>query len=247
MATREMLLQAVLEKPDDDAPRLIFADWLDENGQAEWAEFIRLACRFHGVSEADAKAAEESAKAWKRREDLNFGRYGNSLLDPLRELGLKLGSERFSGTPSREEYYLWADFVRGFVEKMTLFGSKNLRQFSKHAEEIFAATPLRKLGLCDSCGQAECWDWAGPAGYWDSEYDRVSDRDLKKLLACPGLARIKTFEIWMEFTPARAVLFTECPILSPDITWILHGATEPRDEVARMLRERGWSTKEQAT
>src|SRR5262249_3163249 len=32
------------ERPDDDLPRLIFADWLDEHGQSERAEFIRLQC-----------------------------------------------------------------------------------------------------------------------------------------------------------------------------------------------------------
>ena len=36
------LLDAILADPADDAPRLVYADWLDENGQAERAEFIRL-------------------------------------------------------------------------------------------------------------------------------------------------------------------------------------------------------------
>lgn len=36
------LLNTILANPDDDAPRLIYADWLDENEQAEHAEFIRL-------------------------------------------------------------------------------------------------------------------------------------------------------------------------------------------------------------
>jgi uncharacterized protein (TIGR02996 family) len=36
------LLGAVLAKPDDDAPRLAYADWLADNRQPERAEFIRL-------------------------------------------------------------------------------------------------------------------------------------------------------------------------------------------------------------
>src|SRR5262249_43172328 len=32
----------VLDNPDDDAPRLVYADWLDEHGLASRAEFIRL-------------------------------------------------------------------------------------------------------------------------------------------------------------------------------------------------------------
>ncbi len=41
MTEREALLRAVCESPDDDVPRLVFADWLEENGEAERAEFIR--------------------------------------------------------------------------------------------------------------------------------------------------------------------------------------------------------------
>jgi uncharacterized protein (TIGR02996 family) len=42
MTDREALVRAVLAAPEDDAPRLVFADWCDENGDSEWAEFIRL-------------------------------------------------------------------------------------------------------------------------------------------------------------------------------------------------------------
>lgn len=38
------LLAAVLEFPEQDAPRLIYADWLDEHGDAPRAEFIRVSC-----------------------------------------------------------------------------------------------------------------------------------------------------------------------------------------------------------
>src|SRR5436190_15862505 len=40
----EALLRAVVVAPRDDAPRLIYADWLDEHGQAEAAEYIRACC-----------------------------------------------------------------------------------------------------------------------------------------------------------------------------------------------------------
>jgi uncharacterized protein (TIGR02996 family) len=41
MTQDEAFLQAIREAPDDDAPRLVYADWLDENGQPERADFIR--------------------------------------------------------------------------------------------------------------------------------------------------------------------------------------------------------------
>lgn len=43
MTERDFLL-AIHENPDDDAPRLMFADWLSENGQDERAELVRVQC-----------------------------------------------------------------------------------------------------------------------------------------------------------------------------------------------------------
>src|SRR5262245_29358875 len=45
MSDRDALFQAILAAPADDAPRLVFADWLDENGDPDRAEFIRVQCR----------------------------------------------------------------------------------------------------------------------------------------------------------------------------------------------------------
>jgi len=43
-ADRVALLSAVLAAPPDDAPRLVLADWLDENGEPDLAEFVRVQC-----------------------------------------------------------------------------------------------------------------------------------------------------------------------------------------------------------
>lgn len=42
--TESHLLAAILAAPEDDAPRLIYADWLEEHDQPERAEFIRVQC-----------------------------------------------------------------------------------------------------------------------------------------------------------------------------------------------------------
>jgi uncharacterized protein (TIGR02996 family) len=44
MGERDALLRAICDAPDDDLPRLVFADWLDEHGDPTRAEFIRLQC-----------------------------------------------------------------------------------------------------------------------------------------------------------------------------------------------------------
>jgi len=44
MSDRDAFLAAIVGRPDDDLPRLIYADYLDERGESERAEFIRLQC-----------------------------------------------------------------------------------------------------------------------------------------------------------------------------------------------------------
>lgn len=49
MSDRRTFLKAIHANPDDMLPRLVFADWLDDNGEgdkdAATAEFVRLGCR----------------------------------------------------------------------------------------------------------------------------------------------------------------------------------------------------------
>ncbi len=44
-AARDALLAAVAADPDADLPRLVYADWLDDHGEPDRAEFIRLQCQ----------------------------------------------------------------------------------------------------------------------------------------------------------------------------------------------------------
>lgn len=54
MATEEAaFLQAICTEPDCDTVRLVYADWLQEQGRPERAEFIRVQCR---VAELEADA-----------------------------------------------------------------------------------------------------------------------------------------------------------------------------------------------
>ena len=41
MTPDDAFLAAIIESPDDDGPRLVYADWLEENGHPERAEFLR--------------------------------------------------------------------------------------------------------------------------------------------------------------------------------------------------------------
>lgn len=49
MSDGEALLAAIIRDPAEDTPRLMYADWLQENGHGERAEFIRVQCELAGL------------------------------------------------------------------------------------------------------------------------------------------------------------------------------------------------------
>jgi uncharacterized protein (TIGR02996 family) len=63
---REALIAAVLADPDDDTPRLVFADWLDEHGEHERAEVIRVGCR---LVEARRRKRHKLARGLRDQQD----------------------------------------------------------------------------------------------------------------------------------------------------------------------------------
>ncbi len=52
MTHDEAFLQAILEAPDDDTPRLIYADWLEEQDDPR-GEFIRVQCQLARLAQDD--------------------------------------------------------------------------------------------------------------------------------------------------------------------------------------------------
>jgi uncharacterized protein (TIGR02996 family) len=121
MTDREALLAAVRESPDDDLPRLVFADWLEEHREAERAGFIRFqveSSRAEPFSPA-ARATEEQAAA------------------------LLTVSNREAWTHDIRGLILDAGFERGFVQHVTV----DAAQFPDAAKELFAHEPIRSLRL----------------------------------------------------------------------------------------------------
>jgi uncharacterized protein (TIGR02996 family) len=60
MTDGDALYRAILASPDDDAPRLVWADWLEENGDSDRAEFVRLQCELARLDPADLLGDELS-------------------------------------------------------------------------------------------------------------------------------------------------------------------------------------------
>jgi uncharacterized protein (TIGR02996 family) len=53
MSTKESLLAQIVAEPGEDAPRLVFADWCEDNGDPERAEYIRAQVRLEAMPEWD--------------------------------------------------------------------------------------------------------------------------------------------------------------------------------------------------
>jgi uncharacterized protein (TIGR02996 family) len=111
------LLQAVREAPDDDTPRLIYADWLEDHNQPERAELIRVQCEM-----ARLPPGPRAATLRQREQEL-LARHAAGWTAPLVALGA-------SGT-----------FRRGLLEHAVLSADA----FARHADELLRAAPLLAL------------------------------------------------------------------------------------------------------
>jgi uncharacterized protein (TIGR02996 family) len=121
MSDGDALLAAIIANPDDDTPRLIYADWLDENGQAERAEFIRVQCRM-------ARATEFSWEDDRRLGELEMIAHREKWLEPMPDV------------PSAQ----W-DFVRGMPERLSI----RCDDFFAHYAELNAIGVMREVCLYD--------------------------------------------------------------------------------------------------
>jgi len=54
----EAFLRTIYENPEDDAPRLSYADWLDEHGQTDRADFIRVQLELARLAEDHPRQPE---------------------------------------------------------------------------------------------------------------------------------------------------------------------------------------------
>lgn len=121
----EPFLRRIRAFPDDDGPRLIYADWLDERGDPDRAAFIRVQIALAGLP-ADHRRRPELVLAERALLD----RHGNAWSAPF--AGLATGLE----------------FRRGFVDEARV----PARLFVRQAARLFAAGPVRHLHLLDLGG-----------------------------------------------------------------------------------------------
>src|SRR5262249_50840446 len=115
MDTGDALLQAIRAEPEDDSLRLICADWLQDHGDPDRAEFIRLEI---ALDRPPFDGPEKEALEQRRDELLR--RHEAEWFGVLKQL--------------TEDYTI----ERGFVEMV----STSARCFAEKADVLFAAAPL---------------------------------------------------------------------------------------------------------
>jgi uncharacterized protein (TIGR02996 family) len=114
----DALRRAILDQPDDDTLRLIYADWLDENGQADRAAFVRAQVWAVQAEPYSPDARKHEATAARLRKA--------HLSEWTRSLG---------------QWATEAQFARGFIEHVQV----NAPSFPRNATHLFAAEPIRSV------------------------------------------------------------------------------------------------------
>jgi uncharacterized protein (TIGR02996 family) len=133
MNHEDAFLQSILDDPDDDAPRLVFADWLEENADPQRAQFIRAQCRL-------AKLGEDDPERYRLQLD------EVTLLPEMTQRLLDRKHPRWSGKLGAWVKEQKPAFERGFVARLGTTPTK----FLARADEVMKAAPIQHLTLSNA-------------------------------------------------------------------------------------------------
>ncbi|MCC7423651.1 MAG: TIGR02996 domain-containing protein [Planctomycetaceae bacterium] len=168
--TRESLLHDVIESPDDDAPRLAYADFLKRNGEKERAEFIRVQCTLAEIKPDDARRSELESREKELLDEFGW--------DWAEEFGLKI--------------YEWV-FRRGFIERIETW----LERPADRIRMLLAKAPIRHIRdttqFCDLSGVVDALPHLKKLTgleFWGM-YD-VKNSLVGKILTSPHLRNLRT-------------------------------------------------------
>src|SRR5579884_2002891 len=141
MTHEEAFIRAICEAPHDDAPRLIYADWLEEQGQTDRAEFIRIQCQFARLMVTEPKP--DMGALLSRAVDL-LREHWNEWVGPLRAI-VGPWRDRYGERWMGEEYHFdgMHRFQRGFVDSLSL----DTEDYLRNVEALKRLAPLRELRL----------------------------------------------------------------------------------------------------
>jgi uncharacterized protein (TIGR02996 family) len=138
MTHDEAFLEAIREQPDDDGPRLVYADWLDDHGQPDRAEFIRVQCeRARG---AEGPRAEVLIQRARELLEARWEEWVGPLREAVRSTKAHFAEAWLTGGFHPDGL---SRFRRGFVDTLTL----GAEDFLARTGALTRLVPLRHLGL----------------------------------------------------------------------------------------------------
>jgi uncharacterized protein (TIGR02996 family) len=176
----DAFLRAILADPDDDIPRLVYADWLEERGDPR-GEFIRLQI---ALAEAARPEAERLRLAIRNQELL--ATHHDAWAGALRELVAE------------------CTFERGFVAGITL----RLEAFLAHADALFQQAPIQHAKIRDVgrriADVAASVHLARLAGL-DLSGNGLGDTGARILAADAHLPRLDSLNLGMNFMDIEGV------------------------------------------
>jgi uncharacterized protein (TIGR02996 family) len=167
-------LADILEHPADDAPRLIYADWLEERGDPDRGEFIRLQVELARPPWRVGRVYDDPAwlRLHARERELLNAHHREWLPPPVPRA--TLGAERLAWEVSPVARAV-ALFHRGFVAEVTL----PCQAWLEHGPALARAAPLERVTLSDRqpsrwyrLGWGE-WYWVRQAGPTPHVPDRL--------------------------------------------------------------------------
>jgi uncharacterized protein (TIGR02996 family) len=170
MSHEEGFLRAILDTPDDDGPRLVYADWLAERGDAR-GEFIRLQC-----VAARTPADDPRRRALRAREEELLAAHAP---DWCASLGLGTDECRFR---------------RGFVEAVEIHADR----FLERPEALFRAAPVREIHFLHATRHireiADC-PWLAKLATLDLSANAIEDPGAAALASSPHLTGLTTLDL----------------------------------------------------
>jgi uncharacterized protein (TIGR02996 family) len=126
---RQALLRALVDSPDEDAPRLVYADWLDEHGEEAdraRAAFIRLQVEAARLDRYDPRRLDLEGQA-------------EALLNAQREDGVPRAW--LAGLEGWGVNHHYTSFERGFPARVQDHPGK----FLDRGHELWAVAPFSRL------------------------------------------------------------------------------------------------------
>jgi uncharacterized protein (TIGR02996 family) len=138
MSDEDALLSAIAAHPDEDTPRLAYADWLDEHDRPIRAEFIRVQIEISRKETLPRVIQNRYVDLWKRNQEL-LDNHRDELFGPVPDLP-----------------HVEVEFRRGFVSQVRIPAFR----YVHHADEIAAMRPIPDIIVW---GAAQFFDAAGDA------------------------------------------------------------------------------------